>query len=135
LSAAASRAAQAYRRVESESRSPLELVVMLYDGAVRFVDEARAAHARNDLRARAIAISKALAIIGELQNTLDMEKGGAVAEQLDNLYTYINSRLIDVTLKKDIAACDEVHKLLTTLRDAWSQVSSQPPAESLAVAR
>lgn len=108
---------------------------MLYDGAVRFVDEARAAHARNDLRARAIAISKALAIIGELQNTLDMEKGGAVAEQLDNLYTYINSRLIDVTLKKDIAACDEVHKLLTTLRDAWSQVSSQPPAESLAVAR
>jgi flagellar protein FliS len=108
---------------------------MLYDGAVRFVDEARMAHARNDIGARAIAISKALAIIGELQNTLDMEKGGAVAEQLDNLYTYINSRLIDVTVKKDIAACDEVHKLLTTLRDAWSQVSSQTPAESLAVAR
>ena len=108
---------------------------MLYDGAVRFVNEARVAHARNDLIARAAAISKALAIIGELQNTLDMEKGGEVAEQLDNLYTYINSRLVDVTLKKDITACDEVHKLLTTLRDAWSQLSSQPPAESLAVAR
>ena len=132
---AASRAAQAYRRVESESRSPLELVVMLYDGALRFVDEARAAHARHDLRARGQAISKTLAIIGELQNTLDMEKGGAVAEQLDNLYTYINSRLIDVTLKQDVAACDEVHKLLTTLRDAWSQASSQPPAAGLALAR
>jgi flagellar protein FliS len=114
----ASRAAQAYRRVESESRSPLELVVVLYDGALRFVDEARAAHARHDLRTRGQAISKTVAIIGELQNMLDMEMGAAVAEQLDTLYTYINSRLLDVTLKQDIAACDEVHKLLGTLRDA-----------------
>jgi flagellar protein FliS len=132
---APSRAAQAYRRVESESRSPLELVVMLYDGALRFIDEARAAHARKDLRARSRAISKTLAIIGELQNTLDVEKGGAVAEQLDNLYTYINSRLLDVTLKQDVGACDEVHKLLTTLRDAWAQAATQPTADSLAVAR
>jgi flagellar protein FliS len=130
----ASRAAQTYRRVESESRSPLELVVMLYDGALRFIDEARAAHARKDLRARGRAISKTLAIVGELQNTLDMEKGGPVAEQLDDLYTYINSRLIDVTVKQDIAACDEVHKLLSTLRDAWSQISSKPAAD-LALAR
>jgi flagellar protein FliS len=130
----ASRVAQTYRRVESESRSPLELVVMLYDGALRFIDEARAAHARKDLRARGRAISKTLAIVGELQNTLDMEKGGPVAEQLDDLYTYINSRLIDVTVKQDIAACDEVHKLLSTLRDAWSQISSKPAAD-LALAR
>ena len=131
----ASRAAQAYRRVESESRSPLELVVMLYDGALRFVNDARDAHARRDLRARGTAISKTLAIIGELQNTLDMERGGAVAEQLDNLYTYINSRLLDVTMKQDITACDEVHKLLSTLRDSWAQVATQPPASQLALAR
>jgi flagellar protein FliS len=131
---AASRAAQAYRRVESESRSPIELVVMLYDGALRFVREAREAHDRKDLRARGKAISKTLAIIGELQNTLDMEKGGAVAEQLDNLYTYINARLLDVTMKHDVAACDEVHKLLSTVREAWSQAASQP-AQELAMAR
>jgi flagellar secretion chaperone FliS len=132
---AASRAAQTYRRVESESRSPLELVVMLYDGALRFVSEARDAHHRKDLRARGKAISKTLAIIGELQNTLDMEKGGAVAEQLDNLYTYINARLLDVTMKHDVAACDEVHKLLSAVRDAWSQAASQSPAQELALAR
>jgi flagellar protein FliS len=132
---ATSRAAQTYRRVESESRSPLELVVMLYDGALRFLDEARAADARKDLRARGRAISKTLAIVGQLQNTLDMEKGGAVAEQLDELYGYITSRLIDVTVKQDITACDEVHKLLSTLRDAWSQISSQTPAADLAFAR
>lgn len=131
----ASRAAQAYRRVESESRSPLELVVMLYDGALRFVNDAREAHARRDLRARGKAISKTLAIIGELQNTLDMERGGAVAEQLDNLYTYINSRLLDVTIKQDIAACDEVHKLLSALRDGWAQAAAQPATPELALAR
>jgi flagellar protein FliS len=129
---AATRAARAYRRVESESRSPLELVVMLYDGALRFVGEARDAHHRRDLGARGRAISKTLAIIGELQNTLDMEQGGAVAEQLDSLYTYINSRLLDVTTKHDVAACDEVDKLLSTLREGWSQAASQPPARELA---
>ena len=131
----ASRAAQAYRRVESESRSPLELVVMLYDGALRFVNDAREAHARRDLRARGKAISKTLAIIGELQSTLDMERGGAVAEQLDNLYTYINSRLLDVTMKQDLTACDEVHKLLSTLREGWAQAAMQPPPPELALAR
>jgi flagellar protein FliS len=109
----------------------MELVVMLYDGAIRFVGEARDAHARQDLRARGRAISRALAIVGELQNTLDVEKGGAIAEELDNLYTYVNSRLIDVTLRQDAAACDEVHKLLRTLRDAWSQAST-PPAQAAA---
>ena len=124
----ASRAAHAYRRVESQSRTPLELVVMLYDGALRFLNEAREAHARRDPVARGRAVSKALAIIAELQTTLDMEKGGAVAAQLDELYTYINTRLMDIAVKQDITACDEVHKLLTPLREAWSQAATQPPA-------
>jgi flagellar protein FliS len=132
---AASRAAQAYRRVESESRSPLELVVMLYDGALRFVGEARGAHDRKDLHGRGRAISKALAVVGELQNTLDLEQGGAIADELDNLYTYINARLLDDTLKQDVSACDEVHRLLSTLRDAWSQAATPPPAQQSAVAR
>ena len=106
---AANRATQAYRRVESESRSPLELVIMLYDGALRFLGEASDAAARGDLRTRANAISRTLAIIAELQNTLDLEKGGAVA-----------------ALKKDVTAIDEARKLVTPIRDAWSQVAAQP---------
>ena len=124
----AARAAQAYRRVESESRSPLELVVMLYDGALRFLDDAADAAARGDLRTRARAMSRVLAIVGEMQNTLDIEKGGAIADQLDDLYTYITSRLLDVTLKQDLTAIDEARKLLTPIRDAWSQITTQVPA-------
>jgi len=131
---AASRAAQAYRRVESESRSPLELVVMLYDGALRFLADAREAAARGDIRARGQAISRVLAITGELQNTLDVEKGGTVAAQLDDLYTYVTSRLIDVTLKQDVTAIDEVHTLLTPLRDAWGQIATGTPDMTQAAA-
>ena len=71
--------------------------------------------------------------IRELDATAQPER--AVAEQLDNLYTYINSRLLDVTMKHDIAACDEVHKLLSTLREGWAQAATQPPASELALAR
>jgi flagellar secretion chaperone FliS len=125
---AATRAAEAYRRVESESRSPLELVVMLYDGALRFLGEAADAATRGDIRARSHAISRTLAIIAELQNTLDLENGGAIAEQLDDLYTYITSRLLDVALKQDLTAVEESRRLLAPIRDAWSQISTPDPA-------
>jgi flagellar protein FliS len=131
---AASRAAQTYRRVESESRSPVELVVMLFDGLLRFAADARAAHERNDLRQRGAAVSRALAIVSHLQTTLDLEQGGAVAEEMDNLYTYVTSRLMDVTLKHDAAACDEIVKLVSPIRDAWSQVATSPPVAAGAVA-
>jgi flagellar protein FliS len=116
------RGAEAYRQTEAQSRSPIELVLMLYDGALRFVGEARAAVARNDIAARGEAVSRALAIISELQNTLDVNTGGDIAKELDRLYGYINVRLLDVSLKKDVAALAEVQKLLTTLREGWSQV-------------
>lgn len=118
--------ADAYRRIEAESRSPVELVVMLYDGALRFIAEARRAVARNDTGARAAAIDRTLAIIAELQNTLDIEHGGPVARELDRLYTYINARLLDVTLRQDRGALDDVEKVLTTLRDGWAQIRGTP---------
>jgi flagellar protein FliS len=115
--------AAAYRRIEAESRSPLELVVMLYDGALRFVGEAKQAHTRGDLRARGHAISRCLAIIAELQSTLNVDQGGAIAEELDRLYHYVNTRLVDVSVKQDVAALDEIHRLLSTIRDAWAGIA------------
>ena len=117
------RGAAAYRQVEAQSRSPLELVVMLYDGALTRLTEAAAAAARGDLHARGTAISKALAIISALQETLNVQAGGTVAEELDRLYTYASHRLLDVTLKQDVSGIHEVHRLLSGLRDAWQQIA------------
>jgi flagellar protein FliS len=123
----AARGAEVYRRIETDSRSPVELVVMLYDGALRFVGQARAAMARQDVAARGEAIGRALTIVAELQNTLNVDDGGAIAQELDRLYTYINLRLLDVTAKQDATALDDVEKVLVTLRDGWAQIAATAP--------
>ncbi len=117
------RGADAYRRMEAESRSPMELVVMLYDGAIRFVGEARAAIARNDVRARTEATRRALDIVSELQMTLNVKEGGDIARELDRLYSYMAEKLLAVT-RGDAAAAEEIYKLLGTLREGFSQAAA-----------
>jgi flagellar protein FliS len=135
LSNIALRAASAYRQTEVQSRTPVELVVLLYDGAITFATNARTALERHDVPGKTGAISRVLAIISELQSTLDLERGGAVAESLDRLYSYINTRLVDASFKRDAKALDEVIGLLTPLRDAWSAVGSGTAAQGAQVAR
>jgi len=116
------RGATAYVQTHIQSRSPLELVVMLYDGALRFLGDARTAIERHDLVGKRNAMSRALAILGELQSTLNMEQGGQVAQQLDGLYTYLHGRMLDASMKNDVAALGECMALLTTLRGAWAEL-------------
>jgi len=68
-----------------------------------------------------------MACVSELQSSLDMNAGGEIARSLDALYRYLISRMIDANTKKDSTALDEVHRLLTTLREGWQQIASSPP--------
>ncbi len=124
MSFAAHRGLASYRQVEVQSRTPLELVTMLYDGALRFLGTARDAIERRDINARREALNKALAIIAELQSTLNMEQGGEVAAELDRLYEYSNLRLLDAAMRNDVAPIDEVRRILEILRDGWAQISA-----------
>lgn len=117
------RGAEAYRRMAVETRSPLELVVMLYDGALRYLGEAKTAVIRKDVATRAAAVSRALAILTELQGTLNVKEGGDIAERLDSLYAYAIGRLLDVTTKQDATAIDDVVKVLVPLRESWAQIA------------
>ena len=123
VSSFAAQAATAYRQTETESRTPLELVVMLYDGALQHITAARAAMARGDAATGTRANSRALAIIGELQNTLDVERGGEVAKSLDELYRYLASCLVDASFRRDAAPLEEAARILKPLRDAWSTIA------------
>ena len=129
----AHKAASAYRQTEAQSRTPLELVVMLYDGALRFMAQARVAIERKDIRARREAISRTLAIISELQGTLDMEKGGEIAVSLNALYVYVNGRLLDGAAKQDVRPIDEASRVLSTLREAWSDIAGPASASGAGV--
>ena len=124
----------AYRRTEVQSRTSLELVVMLYDGALRFLAQTRDAMARGDIRARQAATSRLLAIISELQSTLDLERGGEIATNLDALYTYMTERVLAGTGAGDPAAIDEVRRLLENLRDGWQAIAQQQAAGAMVAA-
>jgi flagellar secretion chaperone FliS len=129
MQAAMARGAQAYYQTQIQSQSPLELVVMLYDGALRFLQMAADGTRRNDLTAKREGMSRSMAILAELQNTLNLQEGGEVAQSLDHLYTYITSRLLDANVKKDPAPVDEAIRLLRPLRDAWAQIAATPGSQ------
>ncbi len=99
---------------------------MLYDGALRFLSQASAAMAARDIPARHKALDNTLAIIGHLQSTLDTERGGTLAEELDRLYSYMCSRLLEGAARTDPAALKEVSGLLANLRDAWHTIAATP---------
>ncbi len=99
---------------------------MLYDGALRFAAEAREAMVRRDIRKRAEAISRTMAIVSELHSTLDMDAGGQVAAELDRLYGFVRDRLLDATVRQDLLALDEAVNVLQTLRDGWTGIRTTP---------
>jgi flagellar protein FliS len=125
MSYVAVRGLATYRQTEVQSRTPLELVTMLYDGALRFLAIARDAIERRDIPARRDALNRTLAIVSELQSTLNMELGGDIAVELDRLYEYSNLRLLDAAIKNDVAPIDEVRRIFEVLRDGWATAARQ----------
>lgn len=123
------RALSTYRQTHVQSRTPLELVVMLYDGALTFLARARDAVDRGDISARCEASNRALAIIGELKSTLNLERGGEVARQLDEIYGYVNGCILRAASENTVAPLDDARRVLTTLRDAWATVAT-PAAQA-----
>jgi len=107
--------------------SPGQLVVMMYDGLLRFVAKARAGCAlpeSNPERLKLVqeGVGRSLAIIDELRATLDKERGGEYAANLDRLYDYYARRLLKAQITFDDALLLEVEKLVGTLREGWSQM-------------
>lgn len=125
-------ATQQYLQTQVRSRTPLELVVMLYDAAQQACTTACDAMARKDIPARRTALSKALAIIAELQGTLDMDGGGDIAAELDRLYTWMTSQLVKATVEQSAKPIQDVRKILGILRGAWQQIAAKPAPESAA---
>lgn len=120
------RGAQTYFHTHVQSRTPMEIVVMLYDGALRYFGDARAAMVTNDRVAKRDAMSRGLAILTELQGMLNLEQGGEIAERLDALYTYMHGCCLDANATRDPARLDEVLRLLGTLRSAWAEIAGAP---------
>jgi flagellar protein FliS len=127
--------ARSYAQTQAVSATPLQLVAMLYDGAVISAAAAHDAMVRRDIPARRAAVDKLLAIVAELQNSLDPERGGAVAAELDRLYDYVVRRVMDGVSTQTAAPLADAQRVLQTLRDAWQQIAQQPAATAQAGGR
>jgi flagellar secretion chaperone FliS len=135
--------ANAYARVGVETgvmgASPHRLIVMLYQGARQAIAQARMHLQQGNVAARGEAIGKAIQIVESgLQQSLNREAGGEIAERLNALYSYMSRRLLEANIKQSEAMLVEVDGLLATLEEAWigiapeiARMAAQPAAESM----
>lgn len=115
---------QQYLETEVYSASPVGLVRLLLRAAVDALEAANLAVAAGDVATRTRAASKAYAIVAELMNSLDTERGGKVAGDLRELYVYVLGRVGEGSLNAEAKAFTEVAGLLNTLQEGWTQVDA-----------
>jgi flagellar protein FliS len=123
----------AYLESRIRSADPIELIAILYEYAILSVREARESLAKKDVAERSRKISKTIAIVSELDSSLDHEKGGQISTNLARLYQYIRERLTAANMKKEDAPLAEVESLLSTLADAWYSVKHADVAPPVAM--
>ena len=123
-----------YLQKQIESASRVEQVVMLYDGAIRFYLKAKQAIEQGKVEDRFNYNRRATDIITYLLDTLDVEQGGEVAERLSRIYTFILTRQMQIDLKNDTAAVDEIVGHLKALRKAWEDIARKGAAAASAEA-
>lgn len=116
---------QQYQARTVQTASPGQLVVMLYDGFLRFAGQAQDALERDDIGAAATPLTKSQAIITELRVSLDMSQG-VIAANLASLYNYVTERLTEGRLKKDPAEIAEARKVMADLREVWAEIAGTP---------
>lgn len=104
-----------------QSASPEQLMLMLYDGAIRFVSLGIQAIENGLIDKRAYYINKTSAIVSEFAATLDHSMNPKLAEDLDALYSYMLKRMMDANVKNDAAPLMEVKQMLSDLRTTWAQ--------------
>ena len=119
----ASSAIKQYQQVSVSSSvmgaSPHRLVQMLMEGALERISIAKASMARNEIATKGQNISVAINIVGGLQGSLNKEAGGAIAENLHNLYDYMIRRLLMANSKNDETILDEVFGLMLQVKMGW----------------
>ena len=110
----------AYKQNSVTTASPGELTLMLYNGCIKFIHQAKKAIEVNDIERRNKYVQKAQAILNELMSTLNMDV--PVSKDMYNLYEYMYHQLTQANINSDSAILDEVENLTIEFRDTWKEV-------------
>jgi flagellar protein FliS len=118
---------RSYRETQIKTATPGKLILMMYDGAIKHLNQAlqdmEDEHRRYDNISNSLI--KAQDIIAELMISLDFDRGGEIAKNLFGLYVFMNRRLLDGNIQKDKKPLEEVRTLLMELRSAWAEVAEK----------
>jgi flagellar protein FliS len=132
-----------YRQVALQTAAPGQIVLMLFEGAIRFLERAESGFGMDDPAEANQAINnniqRAQSILHELNMALDLTNGGELAHTLRGLYEYMDRRLVESNLSKTAEGVVESRRYLATLRNAWaemlqSQNAPEPTDTAMAVA-
>jgi len=114
-----------YRQNSVETATPTRMIVMLYDGAIRFLSQALPVMRVQQYDQQTMLIGKAQAIIAHLRETLNFEAGGAVAKHLSNVYLGLFDSLTDANIHDKPEQVEKAIEVLRELREAWVEVDRQ----------
>ena len=114
-----------YQETSITTASPEQLVVMMYEGAILSLKQAATQIEMKDLMGKRHSINRATAIIQHLQGTLDKQRGGNIAEDLDRIYTYVLGRILEGSIQLKPAPLHEAVKVLENLLDSWEEIARQ----------
>ena len=117
-----------YQSVNTQARAieadPHRLIQMLIEGGLTRLAQARGAMERNQTALKGELIGKAIGIVGGLRQALDVKKGGELAVNLESLYEYMTTRLMEANLKNDTVIIEEVSELLREVKSGWDAIAA-----------
>jgi flagellar secretion chaperone FliS len=111
-----------YRKIATETADPMELVIMLYRGAIGFLNTAEQALLASEISAAHTALVRSQEIVAELMGTLNLDAGD-VARNLHRLYDFMQQRLIEANIRKDVAITREIREMMTELLITWDEIA------------
>ncbi len=129
---AAKQLAKQYKTQQIQTSSQEEILILLYEGAIRFCKIAKKAMLAKDIEKTHNHLIKAQRIISEFMLSLDMEVGGDIAQNLYQLYDYLHHQLVQANIKKDPALVDEVLGHLQSLKTTWEEAIKNTAGERAA---
>jgi flagellar protein FliS len=125
--------ARQYEQTQVVTSSGVQLVVLLYDGAIQSIEIAKREIQAKNIREKCRHLGRAIAIIGELNSVLDFEQGGDVARMLRRLYDYMLMELVEANARNNERRLDVPLRCLSTLREAWREVAAQQQTRMVGV--
>jgi len=111
----------------------VDLIQLLFDGLIESLALAQGHLQRGAIQEKCKCLSRASRIVVGLQSSLDFDKGGELAQNLNELYSYVTRRLLYANAQNDLLAVTEVHGLMSDIRQAWQDVPSLLPPQALAL--